>query len=195
MQHVGSSSLTRGRTRALHPGSEVSWSWNYQGGSSVLFLKESVNVVPPSLPWETVLVASRYPCLSFFPLLQASWFCHGRSWAASPEPGRRQFSSQAPPLLRGGWERAWGPSLWEDICWGSFPGKAVFLFFLQAPFPVSWDLPSLNLMLRTQQPSEKVQTRERANCRESVGGAEVAESQQDPVPKSDLSESLNHTRS
>ena len=112
------------------------------------------------------------------------------------QEGGSSLPRHPPSPLRGGWERAWGPSLWEDICWGSFPGKAVFLFFfLQAPFPASWDLPSLNLMLRTQQPSEKVQTRERANCRESVGGAEVAESQQDPVPKSDLSESLNHTRS
>ena len=189
---MGSGSLTRGRTQALYLGTEVSWSWAYQGGSSVLFLKESVNVVPPPLPREAVLVASRYPCPSFFPLLQASWFCHGRSWAASSEPRRRQFSSQGPP---GGWERAWGLSLWEDVCWGSVLEKALFLFFFQVPFPASWELPSLNVMLRTQQPSEKVQTRERANCGESVGGTEAAELQPDPVPKLDLSESLNHTRS
>ena len=75
---------------------------------------------------------------------------------------------------------------WERRC---------FFFFFQVPFPASGELPSLNVMLRTQQPSEKVQTRERANCGESVGGTEAAELQQDPVPKLDLSESLNHTRS
>ena len=134
MQHVGSSSLTRGRTRALHPGSEVSWSWNYQGGSSVLFLKESVNVVPPSLPWETVLVASRYPCLSFFPLLQASWFCHGRSWAASPEPGRRQFSSQAPPLpAPGRLGKGLGSKSVGGYLLGVLPGKGGVSFFFTSP--------------------------------------------------------------
>ena len=155
----------------------------HECGSSFLAVGDSAGCLPISMPFLFPFATS---------ILVLPWQVMGCIPRARKEavlfPG-------PPPLLRGGWERAWGPSLWEDICWGSFPGKAVFLFFLQAPFPVSWDLPSLNLMLRTQQPSEKVQTRERANCRESVGGAEAAESQQDPVPKLDLSESLNHTRS
>ena len=118
---MGSSSLTRGRTRALHPVSEVSWSWNYQGGSSVLFLKESMNVVPPSLPWETVLVASRSPCPSFFPLLQAS------------EPGRRQFSSQAPPPAPGGLGKGLGSKSVGGYLLGVLPGKGGVSFFFTSP--------------------------------------------------------------
>ena len=88
-------------------------------GSSFLAMGDSAGCLPISMPF-------------LFPLLQGSWFCCGGSWAAFPEPRRRRFSSQGPP---GGWERAWGPSLWEDVGWGwSHPGKVVFLlFFFTSP--------------------------------------------------------------
>lgn len=148
-------------------------------GSSFLAAGGSAGCLPMSMPFLFPFATS---------ILVLPWQVMGCILRAKKEavlfPG--------PP---GGLGKGWGLSLWEDVCWGSVLGKALFLFFFQVPFPASWELPSLNVMLRTQQPSEKVQTRERANCGESVGGTEAAELQQDPVPKLDLSESLNHTRS
>ena len=156
----------------------------HECGSSFLAVGDSAGCLPISMPFLFPFATS---------ILVLPWQVMGCIPRARKEAVL--FPGPPPPPALGGLGKGLGSKSVGGYLLGVLPGKGGVSFFLQAPFPVSWDLPSLNLMLRTQQPSEKVQTRERANCRESVGGAEAAESQQDPVPKLDLSESLNHTRS
>lgn len=103
------------------PGKFLSPVFESVDGSSFLAMGDSAGCLPVFMPF-------------LFPFATGSWFCRGGSWAASPEPRRRAVLFPGP---LGGGKGLRSKSVGGDVCWGSFPGKAVFLFFFFLISPLS----------------------------------------------------------